>query len=332
MAALRCLCYFGMAACMAVTVPASASEWSAITQGRMLFTDNVFELSAARRLALSEDPSQPVNVPLSRPSDIVWDPSVDVRHGSSSRWGLTELSFKAHGFLYTNNPIFNHGDYRLQLNQQVAPGTTFMLRYRYDPNLFLGPNVERQSGNRLPEDERVTSHSWRLQLERQFTEQWMVVLVGRYGLRLYNEAFSERDTTFYTIGPRLQFRPSPWILLTLDYLYERGLADGRNQPQFQDDVSYRQHFVSFGTLFQLWGPLSLELLYAYRNKIFTTTIAGDPLQGELDQLQQGTAEQHYDISLAMRLTLGFQRTQRTSNLASRDFFNTNGSIGVQYRF
>ena len=332
MAALRCLCYFGMAACMAVTVPASASEWSAITQGRMLFTDNVFELSAARRLALSEDPSQPVNVPLSRPSDIVWDPSVDVRHGSSSRWGLTELSFKAHGFLYTNNPIFNHGDYRLQLNQQVAPGTTVMLRYRYVPNLFLGPNVERQSGNRLPEDERVTSHSWRLQLERQFTEQWMVVLVGRYGLRLYNEAFSERDTTFYTIGPRLEFRPSPWILLTLDYLYERGLADGRNQPQFQDDVSYRQHFVSFGTLFQLWGPLSLELLYAYRNKIFTTTIAGDPLQGDLDQLHQGTAELHYDFSLAMRLTLGFQRTQRTSNLASRDFFNTNGSIGVQYRF
>ena len=57
----------------------------------------------------------------------------------------------------------------------------------------------------------------------------MVTLVGRYGLRLYNQVFSERDTKFYTIGPRLQLFATPWSIVTLDYLYERGLADGRDE-------------------------------------------------------------------------------------------------------
>ena len=309
-----------------------AAEWSAITEAKTLYTDNVFELSAARRLALSEDPSQPIIVPLDRPSDVVWEPSVDVRRTSSSSLGQTELSFKAHGFLYTANPIFNHGSYRVQLNQQVARDTFVLLRYRYVPNLFLGPNTERQTGNRLPEEERVTSHTWRTQLERKLNDRWTVTLVGRYGLRFYNQVFSERDTKFYTIGPRLQLHATPWATITLDYLYERGLAEGRNEPQFKDDVSYRQHFVSFGTVFRLTDPLSLELIYVYRLKHFTSDILGDPQRGDVDNLHQGTAEVHYDLTAAARVTLGFQRTQRSSNIGTRDFLNTNTSLGLQYRY
>ncbi|HKU51417.1 MAG TPA: hypothetical protein VJQ25_03040, partial [Nitrospira sp.] len=266
------------------------------------------------------------------PSDVVWQPAIDTRHRSVSRFGLTELSFKAQGFLFTNNPIFNHGDYRLQLRQQIAPDTFLLLRYRYVPNLFLGPNMERQTGLGLQEEERVTSHTWRMQLERDLNERWTIILVGRYGLRFYNEAFSERDTTFYTIGPRIRFIATRWAILTLDYLYERGLADGREEPQFKDDVSYRQHFVSFGTLFQVTAPLSLELIYVYRQKQFTTDIAGDPLVGDVDHLHQGTAQVHYDLSPAARVTLGFQRTQRSASASSRDFFNTNMSLGLRYCF
>ncbi len=313
--------------------PAAArAEWSAIAQAKTIYTDNVFELSAARRLALSEDPSQPVIVPTDRPSDFVWTPSIDIRRKSSSSIGSTELSFKAHGYLYTNNPVFNHGDYRLQLHQQIAPETFVLLRYRYTPNLFLGPNSERRTGQQLLEEERVTSHTWRMQLERQLSDRWMATLVGRYGLRLYNQAFSERDTTFYTVGPRLRYRPVSWATITLDYLYERGLADGRDQPQFKDDVSYRQHFLSFGTIFQLTAPLSLELTYVFREKQFTSEIVGDSARGAIDYLHQGSAELHYDLSAATRVTLGFQRTQRSSNIATRDFFNTNASIGLEYLF
>ena len=98
----------------------SNAEWSATTEAKMLFTDNVYELSASRRLALSEDPSQPVRVSLDKPSDVVWQPTIDLRRASSTRAGLTELSFKADGFLYTNNPLFNHGP--LPKNQKRHSG------------------------------------------------------------------------------------------------------------------------------------------------------------------------------------------------------------------
>lgn len=54
-----------------VTVEGIAAEWSAITEAKVLYTDNAFEFSAARRLRLSEDPSQPTIVPLTQPSDTV---------------------------------------------------------------------------------------------------------------------------------------------------------------------------------------------------------------------------------------------------------------------
>ena len=50
-----------------VTGEGIAAEWSAITEAKVLYTDNVFEFSAARRLRLSEDLSQPTVVPLNRP-------------------------------------------------------------------------------------------------------------------------------------------------------------------------------------------------------------------------------------------------------------------------
>lgn len=310
----------------------SAAEWSAIAEAKTIFTDNVFELSASRRLAFSEDPSQPVRVSVGQPSDVVWEPSIDVRRTSTSALGTTQISFKGDGFLYTNNPIFNHADYRFQIQQQVATNTSVLFRYRYVPNLFLGPNIERQSGNRLTQEERVTEHVWRMQVEQKLNDRWTAMLLGRYGLRLYNEIFSERDTTFYSVGPSIKFQTLPWLALTLDYIYERGLADGRNEPQFMDDVSYHQHFVSFGTLFTLTDRLSLELIYVYRVKLFTTVIAGDPLNGTVDTLHQGTAQVYYKLSPAAQLTVGFQRTQRSSSLDSRSFFNTNGTLGLQYRF
>ena len=310
----------------------SNAEWSATTAAKMLFTDNVYELSASRRLALSEDPSQPVRVSLDKPSDVVWQPTIDLRRASSTRAGLTELSFKADGFLYTNNPLFNHGDYRLQVRQQASPDTWVLFRYRFVPNLLLGPNFERQTGQFQLAKERVTEHVWRTQIETRLSEQWGATLVGRYGLRLYNDAFSERDTKFYSIGTSVHYKPVLWIRLTLEYLYEIGHAEGAHQMQYKDDVSYAQQFGSFISLIQLRKAFWLELTYVYRTKQFTSSIVGDPYNGTSDALHQGTVEVHYDLSDRARLTVGYQRTQRHSSLSSREFFNDNTSVGLEYRF
>jgi hypothetical protein len=311
---------------------ATESDWAAVTAAKLSYTSDVFEFSAARRLAISDDPSQPTVVPLGTRDDWIWEPSVELLRRFSTALGRNEVAVKAHGFIYTNNPIFNHGDYRIQTTQWLGADTSILLRYRYVPNLFLGPNIERQSGQQLVSEERVTSHRWRLELQRQLSEAWRITGIGRYGLRSYNPQFSERDTWFFTVGPKVEYTPVAWATATLGYLYERGLADGRSEPQFKDDVSYFLNVVTFGTEFRFSRRVSLNLVYTYLRKNFTSGIPGDPNMGRLDQTNQGLAELGYTLTPASQLTLSFQRTQRTSTATLRDFNNTIVSIAGDYRF
>jgi hypothetical protein len=239
---------------------------------------------------------------------------------------------KAHGFLYTANPIFNHGDYRLQLKQGLSPDTAVMVRYRYVPDLFLGPNFERRTGDRLVEEERVTSHTGRIEVERRLSQRWSLTLIGRGGLRLYNEAFAERDTTFWTLGPNVSLHVSERISASLGYLFERGYADGAGDVRFNDDVSYRLHVVSASFDAGLTDGLSLHLLYLYRRKDFTSELSADTHFNRHDDTHQGAAELRYVLTRAATLMFGAQRTQRTSTVETRSFQDTQVFLGAQYRF
>ena len=200
------------------------------------------------------------------------------------------------------------------------------------PNLFLGPNFERRTGTRSIQEERVTSHTWRAEFERHVNQRITAALVNRYGLRLYNDPFVERDTNFYSIGPRLTYRAVSWITFTAGYLYERGLADGRHEPQFMDDVSYSLHFVSFDTELRLTPTLALDLIYVHVQKTFTSGIPGDTHLGREDLTHQGRAELRYRLSDSAAAMLAYQRTQRSSTNALRDFHDNIVSIGGEYRF
>jgi len=307
------------------------AEWSTIAGSKVSYTDNVTNFSAARRLKFSEDPSQPTGPP-TQLSDVIWDPSLEVIRSSSSTLGPNELSIKAQGFIFTNNPIFNHGDYRLQFKQGLSSDTSLLLRYRNVPNQFLGPNFERRTGNTLIQEERVSSHTWRTELVHRVNESWTLTLIGRYGLRFYNDAFAERDTKLWTIGSQVGYAVNSRVSLTLAYLYERGLADGRGNTQFNDDVSYRLHAVSAGTDLTLIESLSLHLGYIYRRKDFTSELLGDTHLNRHDDSHQGMAEFRYRLTSATSLSASFQRTQRTSTVVTRDFNDTIYSLGGSYRF
>jgi hypothetical protein len=322
----------GMAAWSLLALPTHAhADWSAVAESTLLFTSDVFQFSAARRLSLQEDPTQPTKVEVNRPQDTVLEPALEVTRSSSNRLP-TEVSARAQGFIFTEHSAFNHGMYRLKVRQALSPDTAVSVRYRYTPHLFLGPNFERRSGQRLIEEERVTSHIGRLQLEHRLTDAWTVTMIGRGGLRLFNEPFAERDTQFWTVGPEVGYKMTPRVTLGLGYLFERGLADGRDQPQFNDDVSYLNHFVSFKADLQLTAPLTLSLGYNYQRNVFTSELAADPLNGREDDTHQGTAEFQYALTEASSLTLGFQRTQRETNKGTGDFQVTNGWIGGRVRF
>ncbi len=310
----------------------ASAEWSAIAEQKTSYTTDAFQFSSARRARFSEDPSQPTVVSTEKSGDVIWEPALEVIQSTSTALGKNELSIKAHGAIFTNNPIFNHGDYRIQDRIQLDADTSLMLRYRYVPNLFLGPNFERRTGTRSIQEERVTSHHWRAEAERRLSDAVTVGVIGRYGLRLYNESFAERDTKFWTVGPRIDYRALAWLNFTLSYLYERGLADGRQQQQFADDVSYYLHMLSAGTNFRLNSKLDLGLIYIYRRKTFTSGIAGDTHLGRFDTTHQGVAELRYHVSSVMAALLSFQYGKRTSTNVLRDFNDSIVSLGAEYRF
>jgi hypothetical protein len=305
--------------------------WSLETGAKLSYTDNAFEFSGASRNSADEDPSQPAGRETRNVKDTVWEPAAEIKHAWAQ--GLpTELSVKAHGFFYTETPILNHGNYRVQVKQWVDPRTFFLVRYRYTPNLALGTNTERRSGVNAVVDEKVTSHTWRLELERALSPDWTAALIGRYGLRLYDDAFAERDTRFMTIGARAAYTLSSRFVWTLSYLYERGLAEGRGDSRFNDDVSYRQHFLSAGPEIRLADATTLSLSYAYRRKNFTSDLAGDTHFNRFDNTHQGMAELGYALNQAAAVTLGYQHTQRDSTNENREFHANLFSIGVRYTF
>lgn len=311
---------------------AAYAEWSALAEQKVSYTTDAFQFSSARRLRFSEDPSFPTVVPVEKPEDVIWEPSLEVLKSFTPRPGKTEVAFKAHGYLYTDKPIFNHGDYRFQVRQGLGASTSVLVRYRHVPNLFLGPNFERRTGQFLIEEERVTTNKWRLEVEQRLSDRWTATLIGRYGLRSYNDAFAERDTRFLTIGSRLSFHVTPWATTSLTYLYERGIADGAGDTRFNDDVSYRLHHVAASTelrLSQRWGLL---LTYAFQRKDFTSDLVGDTHLGREDTLHQGLAELDYRYDDRLSLSLAFQRTQRVSSNALRDFNDTIVTLGGKYLF
>jgi hypothetical protein len=164
------------------------------------------------------------------------------------------------------------------------------------------------------------------------TKRRTFTAIGRYGLRFYNEAFVERDTRFWAAGPKVVYRVLSNLTVRLAYLFDRGLADGAGNTEFNDDVSYRLHFISLETEVRLSPLFSLTLMYHSVRKNFTSDLTGDTHLGRQDETNQGIAELLYHLSDAAGLTLGLQHTQRTSTNALRGFNDTIVSVGGQYRF
>ena len=313
----------------------SAEEgWSLEGQGTLFYTDDVGLFSATRRLGRDDDPTQPaIDSKLTgKGSDVVFEPMAEITRSLTNKIGQLDLNVQGEGFIFTEDPEFTHGTLRLQATQALSSTTRLQARFSYVPNQFLGNNEERQSGQALVTAEKLTSYIWSTRLIHDVTPDLSVHLFGRYGMRRYNDAFSERDMDFWTIGPHVEWRAAPKIKLGLSYHYERGLAEGRNQPQFEDDTSYINHYLSAEVDVELTERLSLLTGVHYEYNIWTSDLAGDERNGAHENIYEG------ELTLAYRLTdsiQGFgliQRSSRKESFESNAFENTNVGIGLSAKF
>lgn len=308
----------------------AGAQWSLDTEVGLFHTDDVALFSASRRLALMEDPTQPVVDVTGQGSDMVAEPQAELKRTVASSFGRTEFSVKAQGFIFASRSLYNHATFRFEIEQDLTHSLMLRVNYYYAPDLFLARNVQRSTGAKA--DERVSSHIYSAHLEGHPTQDLALRLLTRYGSRDYNAAFQNRDTTLWTVGPHAEWAATRWLDVTAGYHYERGLADGRNQPQAKDDVSYINHYVAFGLMFKPIEQHAIFLGGDYEHNIFTSTIVGDERQGQKEDVYQWELEYRRTLSEKAVFTAGFQRSVRSSNLPARSTSDNNTWLGLEYKF
>jgi hypothetical protein len=120
--------------------------------------------------------------------------------------------------------------------------------------------------------------------------------------------------------------------LGVSYHYERGLADGRSQPQFEDDVSYINHYVSADLDIELIEGLTLLTAFHYERNNWTSDIVGDERQGAHENVYQGEVILVRRLTESMRAFAGVQRSNRKQSFETQGVKNTNVGLGLNIVF
>ncbi len=329
-ALFSCLLTVGWVGC-----PSPArGEWSGTVESTLYGTDDAALFSATRRLARDGDPTQPAldDSVFGVGPDMVYEPVLQVTNDFDSTFGQTDLFVRAQGFLFAIHPDFNHLSLGVEATHAFTPETGLLLRYFYLPNLLLGENEERQTGQGLIVEERVTTHFAALVLEQDLSHRWKGRLLGRYGVRLYEDLFSQRDTHFWTIGPHLEWQATDQVELALGYHYERGLSQGRQEPQFNDDVSYVNHYVTGEIGVEFTHAWKVEIGMHYERNDWTSDLPGDLRNGQYETVVQGDLIVTHRLSRVAQLAAGVQRQHRKESFEDNPVTGTNVWLGVEIRF
>ncbi len=316
-----------------VFAAAPNTGWSAIGGGSLFYTDDVALFSATRRSSLDGDPSQPV-LDVSRTGigkDMVFEPYARVSKLIPSSFGETELSVRVRGFVYGTNPEFSQASMYLEAIHGFTPRTVLRLRYFTAPDQLLGQTELHGSENNL-QDMRVTSHLGTVRLDHRLSEHWEIQLLGRAGIRNFNDPFIQRDTLLWRIGPHLLYHLNHHARVILGYHYERGLADGRHEAELHDDASYVHHFASIGIEADLMEHLELELDFHYERNNFTSGNPEDERFNGHENIFLGSGRLSYQLTDHTALTFMVQRSNRRQNFHQTHDHNTNVSVGAVYRF
>jgi hypothetical protein len=336
-------CSFGL-------LPLARSEWSLTTHGTMFYTDDVGVFSATRRLTLDGDPTQPAldNRLTGQGSDAVFEPMLDVARSFASDYGKTTFEIRGQGFVYVDQTRYSHGTLRFQALQEFSAKTAVLFRYYFAPDLFLGENEVRVPGLQGEHEgdesqdtgaepielaaERVSSQIGSLRVSQELTDGLELRLLGRYGTRRYNEKFQQRNLNFWTLGPHVAWRLGRGVKWVLGYHYERGTANGVDQPLLADDVSYINNYVSTELEIEFAERFTLITGLHFERNDWTSALPGDERNGAFETIWQGEALLVYRMTEKTKIYGGVQHSSRSENIRPGSVPNTNVALGIQASF
>jgi hypothetical protein len=325
---------------LATFAPPCMAEWGVDLRSNAYYTDDIALFSATRRLTREQDPTQPaIDRDLANQGDgFVYEPMATVTTSFDLLGRNTELVVRGQGFVFVDHSRFNHGSLGVGATHDLTSSTNLQLNYFFGPDLFVGKNEVREpeaGGGQPPQfkDEEFTTHYLVAYLNQQLpgASDINLRLLGRYGLRNYDKAFDQRDTKFWTIGTHLEWAITHTVDFALGYHYERGLTDGRHQPELNDDLSYYNHFVTGELEIELTEQLGLELAVDYEFNGYTTGIEEDERKGQNEKVIQGDIGARYQVTKAIQLTAGFQAAYRKESFEKK-LTNYNTWVGGKMVF
>ena len=315
-------------------VPLASADWSATTRATTYYTSDVGLFTASQRLSRDADPTQPaLDTRLTgQGGGGVMETMAQMTNSSVSDYGKTILDVRGDGYVFYDHTQYSNGNVGIQAKQILPTETSVMLRYYYNPDLFLGNNLEHQSGLFKIAPERVTSQIAALHLGQKIGDDMELILFSRYGTRRYDQAFNERDTDFWSVGPHFDWEILPKVTLGLAYHYERGTAAGRYQPQFNDDVSYINNFAAADLDIELEEKWTISLAFDYEKNNWLSQFQQDDRNGAIEQVFFGEALIRYRVEENVSLHAGVQHGRRKMNVEPVAVMNTNVGMGVKAEF
>ena len=315
------------------------AEWSGGFDFNTFYTDDVGLFSVTRRLSLKDDPTQPIVDEPNQGSDFVYEPNAYISWDTENNLGKFQVSLDAGGYIFQDHSDYTHGFLQLEVEQQLNDETRLKFAYDYIPELFLGqnslPEQEHSTSGEHEEheaDERLDSHILALSLDYDLTEQLILRGLIRYGIRLYDQPFSYRDTQFFTVGSHLEWFITPDIELLVGYHFERGYTDEDQTIQYQDDIGYINHFASAELKIRLLQELFLTAIFDYEHNDFTSPYADDIHHDGNENVFQGELELLYELTEATAFKVGWQRGKRKFSYETHSVRNDNVWIGVEFHF
>ncbi len=322
-----------LAACS--TLPCSAhAKWSSEAGFSTYFTDYVGLFSVTRRLSLEQDPTQPVVDEPEKNSDFIYEPNATLSWSSENDLGENQLTLAAGGYIFQNHTAYTHAFMQFEAKQAITEKTSIKLLYDFLPELFIG----RRSASRDEEiaaeevDERLDSHTWSIHLEHELLDQLLLRGLVRYGIRLYEQPFSYRDTQFFTVGSHIEWIISPDIELLAGYHFEHGYTEDSKTVQFQDDIGYINHYVSTELKISLNPRFDVMLIFDYEHNEYTTPYPNDIHFNGNENVFQGEIEIRYKLTETSALKSGWQYGSRKFNYEQNSAFSNNVWLGVEFEF
>lgn len=307
------------------------AEWTATTRATNYYTTDASLFSATQRLSRDADPTQPaLDTRLTgQGSDGVLETLAQIGNSIQTDWGKTSFDVRGDGYVFYRHTRYSNGNIGAQIKQDFSSKTSLMIRYYLNPNLFLGDNVSRQPGFIGLSAEQVTSQIVAMHVGHEITDDLEVKIFTRFGTRRYDQAFKERNTDFWTVGPHAEFRISPWIKLGLAYHFEKGISAGRVDPLLNDDVSYINNFAAADLELELDESWVLSFAFDYEHNKWLSQFPEDDRYRAYEQVFLGEALLRFKLDDSFSLHGGIQQGSRKMNVESSSVSNTNVGFGLK---